>query len=206
MLDSLYAGRREWPSAIFGGASQASRQAREAACFNGTSPPPIRCRMSRPTALFVLLIVAPLATAASDPRDVVTRLYDAIQAPTSNETAISSLLGDALRSAVDAQHAYERACTALAAHDEKPHMLDQSPYLLAPDRPDTVAVGMPESRGDATWVRVDMAVGDYRWTDRVLLQRQDRDWKVMDIRWGQGGHLIGRLQEFSALRCAPSGR
>ena len=30
-----------------------------------------------------------------------------------------------------------------------------------------------------------MAVGDYRWIDRVLLQRQDRDWKVMDIRWGR---------------------
>ncbi|MFL1395555.1 hypothetical protein, partial [Acinetobacter baumannii] len=45
----------------------------------------------------------------------------------------------------------------------------------------------------------------YRWTDRVLLQRQDRDWKVMDIRWGQGGNLIGRLKAFSAFRCTPSG-
>ncbi|MCO7489312.1 hypothetical protein [Stenotrophomonas maltophilia] len=162
--------------------------------------------MLRPASVLALLIVAPLVTAASDPRDVVTRLYAVVQAPASDEAAIPPLLGDALRSAVDAQHAYERACTALAAHDEKPHMLDQSLYLLAPDRPDTVAVGMPESRGDATWIRVDMAVGDYRWTDRVLLQRQDRDWKVMDIRWGQGGNLIGRLQEFSAFRCAPSGR
>lgn len=161
--------------------------------------------MLRPASVLALLIVAPLVTAASDPRDVVTRLYAVVQAPASDEVAIPPLLGDALRSAVDAQHAYERACTALAAHDEKSHMLDQSLYLLAPDRPDTVAVGM-ESRGDATWIRVDMAVGDYRWTDRVLLQRQDRDWKVMDIRWGQGGHLIGRLQEFSAFRCAPSGR
>ncbi len=113
--------------------------------------PPIRCRMSRPTALFVLLIVAPLAAAASsDPRDVVTRLYDVIQAPTSNETAISPLLGEALRSTIAAQRAYEQACTALAAPDEKPHMLDQSPYLLAPDRPETISVGMPGSSGDAT--------------------------------------------------------
>nr|MBH1362288.1 hypothetical protein [Stenotrophomonas maltophilia] len=161
--------------------------------------------MSRPTALFALLIVAPLATAASDPRDVVTRLYDAIQAPQSNETAIAPLLGDALRSAIDAQRAYEQACTALAAPDEKPHMLDQSPYLLASDRPETITVGAPGSSGDATWVHVDMAVGDYRWTDRVLLQRQGPDWKVMDIRWGQGGNLIGRLQAFSAFRCTPSG-
>ncbi|PZS56086.1 hypothetical protein A7X64_03745 [Stenotrophomonas maltophilia] len=162
--------------------------------------------MSRPTALFVLLIVAPLAAAASsDPRDVVTRLYDAIQAPTSNETTVSPLLGEALRSAIAGQRAYEQACTALAAPDEKPHMLDQSPYLLAPDRPETISVGMPGSSGDATWIHVDMAVGDYRWTDRVLLQRQDRDWKVMDIRWGQGGNLIGRLKAFSAFRCTPSG-
>lgn len=167
--------------------------------------PPIRCRMSRPTVLFVLLIVAPLATAASDPRDVVTRLYDAIQAPTSNETAIPPLLGDALRAAIDAQRAYEQACTTLAAPDEKPHMLDQSPYLMAPDRPETVKAGLPVTSGEASWVPVEMAIGDYRWTDRVLLQRQDRDWKVMDIRWGQGGNLIGRLKAFSAFRCTSSG-
>lgn len=161
--------------------------------------------MFRLASTLVLLIVAPLATAASDPRDVVTRLYAAVQAPASNETAIPSLLGDALRSAVDAQRAYERACAALAAHDEKPHMLDQSPYLLAPDRPETITVGTPGSSGDATWIRVDMAVGGYHWTDRVLLQRQGPDWKVMDIRWGQGGSLIGRLQQFSAFRCRPSG-
>lgn len=161
--------------------------------------------MSRPASLLVLLIVAPLATAASDPRDVVTRFYDAIQAPASSDTAISPLLGDALRAAIDDQRAYERACSALAAHDEKPHMLDQSPYLMAPDRPETVSVGMPGSSGDATWIRVDMAVGDYRWTDRVLLQRQHQDWKVMDIRWGQGGNLIGRLKAFSAFRCTPYG-
>ncbi|AYZ69641.1 hypothetical protein [Stenotrophomonas maltophilia] len=161
--------------------------------------------MSRPTALFVLLIAPLAAAASSDPRDVVTRLYDVIQAPTSNETAISPLLGEALRSAIAAQRAYEQACTALAAPDEKPHMLDQSPYLLAPDRPETIYMGMPGSSGDATWIHVDMAVGDYRWTDRVLLQRQDRDWKVMDIRWGQGGNLIGRLKAFSAFRCTPSG-
>lgn len=161
--------------------------------------------MFRFASALALLTVAPLAAAASDPRDVVTRLYDAVQAPASNETAIPSLLGDALRSAVDAQRAYERTCAALAAHDEKPHMLDQSPYLLAPDRPETISVEMPGSSGDATWIRVDMSVGDYRWTDRVLLQRQDRDWKVMDIRWGQGGNLIGRLKAFSAFRCTSSG-
>lgn len=162
--------------------------------------------MLRLASTLALLIIAPLATAASDPRDVVTRLYAAVQAPTSDEATIPPLLGDALRSAIDAQRAYERTCAVLAAHDEKPHMLDQSPYLMAPDRPETVSVGMPGSSGDATWLRVDMAVGDYRWTDRVLLQRQDRDWKVMDIRWGQGGNLIGRLKAFSAFRCTPSGR
>ncbi|MBW8777215.1 MAG: hypothetical protein JF596_20120 [Stenotrophomonas sp.] len=162
--------------------------------------------MLRLASTLALLIIAPLATAASDPRDVVTRLYAAVQAPTSDEATIPPLLGDALRSAIDAQRAYERTCAVLAAHDEKPHMLDQSAYLMAPDRPETVSVGMPGSSGDATWLRVDMAVGDYRWTDRVLLQRQDREWKVMDIRWGQGGNLIGRLKEFSAFRCTPSGR
>ncbi len=161
--------------------------------------------MSRLASALALLIVAPLAAAASDPRDVVTRLYAAIQAPASDEAAIAPLLGDALRSAIDAQRAYERACTVLAVHDEKPHMLDQSPYLMAPDRPETVKVGMPGSAGNATWIAVEMVVGDYRWTDRLLLQRQGQDWKVVDIRWGQGGSLIGRLKEFSAFRCTASG-
>jgi len=165
---------------------------------------PTRCRMSRFAVFLPLLIVAPLAVASTDPREVVTRLYAVVQAPASDEAAISPLLGDALRSAVEAQRAYERACTVLAAPDEKPHMLDQSPYLMAPDRPQTVSVGMPGSTGNATWVPVDLAVGDYRWTDRVLLQRQGQDWQVMEIRWGQGGNLIGRLQAFSAFRCTPS--
>ncbi|BBO51183.1 hypothetical protein [Stenotrophomonas maltophilia] len=161
--------------------------------------------MSRLASTLLLLIVAPLAAAASDPRDVVTRLYATVQAPASSEEVIRPLLGDALSAAINAQRAYERACTVLAAHDEKPHMLDQSPYLMAPDRPEMVRVGRPGPIGSATWVQVDMAVGDYRWTDRVLLQRQGQDWKVMDIRWGQGGNLIGRLKQFSAFRCTASG-
>lgn len=161
--------------------------------------------MLRLASTLALLIVAPLASAASDPRDVVTRLYAAVQAPASDEATIPPLLGDALRSAIDAQRAYERTCAVLAAHDEKPHMLDQSPYLMAPDRPETVKVGLPARSGDGSWVPVEMAVGDYRWTDRVLLQRQGQDWKVMDIRWGQSGNLIGRLKQFSAFRCTASG-
>lgn len=74
--------------------------------------------MLRPASTLALLIVAPLASAASDPRDVVTRLYAAVQAPASDEATIPPLLGDALRSAIDAQRAYERACAVLAAHDE----------------------------------------------------------------------------------------
>jgi len=163
--------------------------------------------MTRLASTLLLLIVAPLAAAASDPRDVVTHLYATVQAPASSEEVVRPLLGDALSAAINAQRAYEKACTVLAAHDEKPHMLDQSPYLMAPDRPETVKVGGPRPTGNATWVQVDMAVGDYRWTDRVLLQRQGQgqDWKVMDIRWGQGGNLIGRLKAFAAFRCTPSG-
>lgn len=159
--------------------------------------------MIRSPIALVLLTAMPLAAAASDPHEVVTRFYAQVQGPLSSAPAIAPLLGDSLRAAVDAQHAYEQACTALAAHDEKPHMLDQSPYLLAPDRPETVNVGLPGSNGDATWISVDMMAGGYHWTDRVLLQKQAQDWKVMDIRWGQGGSLIGRLKEFSAFRCVP---
>jgi hypothetical protein len=162
--------------------------------------------MSRPTALFVLLIVAPLATAASDPHDVAARFYATLQASGPDQGVIAPLLGDALRAAIDAQRGYERACTALAAPDEKPHMLDQSPYLMAPDRPETVKIGLPGESGDAAWIPVEMAIGDYRWTDRVLLQQQGQDWKIMDIRWGQGGSLIGRLKDFSAFRCTAAHR
>lgn len=161
--------------------------------------------MSRLASALVLLIVAPLATAGSDPHEVATRFYAALQNSGPDQAVIAPLLGDALRSAIDAQRAYERTCAVLAAHDEKPHMLDQSPYLMAPDRPETVKVGLPATRGDGSWVPVEMAIGDYRWTDRVLLQRQGQDWKIMDIRWAQGGNLIGRLREFSAFRCTPSG-
>ena len=119
---------------------------------------PTRCRMSRFAVFLPLFIVAPLSAASTDPREVVTRLYAVVQAPASDDAAIAPLLGDALRSAVEAQRAYERACTTLAAPDEKPHMLDQSPYLMAPDRPQTVSVGMPGSTGNATWVPVDLAV------------------------------------------------
>ena len=161
--------------------------------------------MIRRLPILALLAIPALATAASDPHEVATRFYAALQASGPDQPAIAPLLGDALRAAIDAQRAYEQACTALAAPDEKPHMLDQGPYLMAPDRPEAVKVGLPATSGDASWVPVEMAVGDYRWTDRVLLQRQDLDWKVMDIRWGQGGNLIGRLKQFSAFRCTASG-
>ena len=88
--------------------------------------------MLRLASTLALLIVAPLASAPSAPRDVVTLLYAAVQAPAPDEATIPPLLGDALRSAIDAQRVYERTCAALAAPDEKPHMLDQSPYLMAP--------------------------------------------------------------------------
>lgn len=159
--------------------------------------------MTRFSSVFVLLFATPLIAAANNPDDVVTRFYAAIQAGGSDQAVMEPLLGDALRAAINAQRAYEQACAALAAPDEKPHMLDQSPYLMAPDRPETVTVGPPGASGDATWVPVEMAVGDYRWTDRVLLQRQEQDWQVMDVRWVQGGSLIGRLKEFAGVRCVP---
>ncbi|MDI9274253.1 hypothetical protein [Stenotrophomonas sp. PFBMAA-4] len=157
--------------------------------------------MNRVACLLALFAIAPMAAASDDPHSVVSRLYAALQASTPSEASIDPLLGDALRAAVEAQRTYERACSALAAHDEKPHMLDQSLYLWAPDRPETVKAGLPATSGEASWVPVEMAISDYRWTDRVLLHRQGQDWKVMDIRWGQGGTLIGRLRDFSAFRC-----
>lgn len=158
--------------------------------------------MIRRLPVLALLAIPALVTAASDPHEVATRFYSALQAREPDRAAIAPLLGDALRAAIDAQLGYEQACIALAAPGDKPHILDQSPYLMAPDRPETVRVGLPATSGDASWVPVEMAIGDYRWTDRVLLHRQGQDWKVMDIRWGQGGSLIGRLKNFSTFRCS----
>ncbi len=159
--------------------------------------------MIRSSTALALLAITPLAAAATDPYEVATTFYAAMQGPPPSTSAIAPLLGPSLRAAVDAQHAYEQACIALAARDVKPHMLDQSPYLLAPDWPETVHVVRSGARGDAAWISVEMMAGGYRWTDRVLLQKQAQDWKIMDIRWGQGGSLIGRLKQFSAVRCVP---
>ncbi len=160
--------------------------------------------MNRVACLLALFTIAPMAAASDDPHSVVSRLYAALQASTPSEASIDPLLGDALRAAVEAQRTYEKACSALAAHDEKPHMLDQSPYLWAPDRPETASVSQPTPHGDAAWVRVDMAAGDTRWTDQVLLERQGMGWKIMDIRWGQEGRLTGRLKDFADFRCVAS--
>jgi len=150
-------------------------------------------------ALFALM---PLAGAASEPHEVVTRFYHGVRSPGAEGDA-RAMLGDALGKAVDAQRGYEAACERLTLPGEKGHMLDQSPYLYAPDRPQSVTVGMPRSNGDAVWLTVDMAVSGDRWTDQVLLQKQGPAWKIMDIRWGQGGTLIQRLRQFSAMRCTP---
>lgn len=159
--------------------------------------------MSRRPFVLALLALLPLAAVASEPHDVVTRLYRTVQSPTADDTAVGMLLGDALGKAVAAQRAYEAACARVAMPGDKGHMLDQSPYLYAPDRPQSVTVGEPGSAGTAAWLRVDMAVGDDRWTDHVLLQKQGPSWKIMDIRWGHGGTLIERLKAFSAQRCTP---
>ena len=160
-------------------------------------------RRRRPGSLWVVLLAAlPWAATASGPREVAVRFYAAVQMAEPDDARIGALLGPELRAAVAAQRVHEQACSVLAAPGEKPHMLDQSLYLWAPDRPSSVEVGMPSgSGGDAAWIDVQMSVADSHWRDRVLLRRQGKAWQIVEIRWGQGGTLVQRLKEFSVQRC-----
>lgn len=41
-----------------------------------------------------------------------------------------------------------------------------------------------------------------KWTDTVLLRRESGQWRIVDIRFEQGGSLVQSLRAFVGLRCS----
>ncbi|NUO76690.1 MAG: hypothetical protein HOQ32_11845 [Lysobacter sp.] len=117
--------------------------------------------------------------------------------------AIAPFMGEELYRALRAYDAYERACARIVAADIKPHMIDQSPFFLAPDGAKTMLEAWQRVHGDVARVSVILAYDDVRWTDTVLLAKQRGRWAILDIRWQGCGSLTARLSDFAKYRCVP---
>lgn len=169
--------------------------------------------MLRPCSGLLALLLAFTVQAQKkegSPEAVAAGLYARVQQLRSEpmqdvtvSSQVADLLGSALSKAVAAQETYQSACAAVALPDTKPHMLDQSVFLDAPDGPESIETGAARITGNTAWVPVTLRyVGGERALYQVLLE-QDAQWRILDIRWSGGSSLVRRLREFSAYRCVP---
>lgn len=112
-------------------------------------------------------------------------------------------LGPELLLALEAQRNYEKACARLVPADVKPHMLDQSPFFLWPDGATSLEATRTVARGNVSRVFAQLAYDSLRWTDTVVLRRENDRWVILDIEWQGGESLTKRLVDFASHRCAP---
>lgn len=156
-----------------------------------------------------ILMAPPVVMAVQRPDQVVADFYRLTMHPNRPEPpegrfqAVAPLLGDDLRRALAAYETYETACSRIVPPDIKPHMLDQSPFFLAPDGAKTMVGTSERLYGPVARVSVTLAYDGVRWTDTVLLGRHGERWAILDIRWQEGGSLTERLLDFANHRCTP---
>ena len=157
--------------------------------------------------LAALLCGAPVI-AGETPAAVVGRFYAWALHPEPGQgdagpTLPPSFFAPELLRALQAQRAYEDACARLVAPDIKPHMLDQSPFVLAPDGAKAVLSIEAVASGDGSRASVQLAYDEVRWTDTVVLRREQGRWMIVDIVWQEGGSLTERLVDFAGYQCTP---
>jgi len=156
----------------------------------------------------LLLSLCPLSSSASEsPVPVVENFYSwAIQpAPQDLERGlgpVSHVLGRELLAALETQRAYEKACARLVPPDIKPYMLDQSPFFLGADGAKTLVSAKATVNGDVARVSAQLAYDHIRWTDTVILRRENSHWVIVNIKWEERS-LTQRLVEFASNRCVP---
>lgn len=154
-----------------------------------------------------VLMATPAAMAGQRPAQVVADFYRLAIHPDRPEPlkgrfeAVAPLLGDDLQRALVAYDAYETACSRIVPPDIKPYMLDQSPFFLAPDGAKAVVGTSERLYGAVARVSVTLAYDDVRWTDTVLLGKEQGRWVILDIQWEEGRSLTERLVDFASHRC-----
>jgi len=158
--------------------------------------------------LTVLLLLSSFNAFAGDsPVHTVEDFYAWAIRPASGDlgnglSPVRQLLGQELFAALEAQSAYENACSKLVPTDIKPYMLDQNPFFLRPDKAKALVSAKATIKGDTARVLAQLAYDDLRWTDTVVLRRGDNHWLILNIEW-QEGSLTKRLVEFASHRCVP---
>ncbi len=111
-----------------------------------------------------------------------------------------SMLSRRLHALLSAQTEHERRCIALAPPDEKPHMLDQSPFFLWPDVVSRFDVLDSDVDGATARVRVRLAYEDLDWIDVARLIREEDRWAIDELEWERGS-LSERLTDFLSIPC-----
>jgi hypothetical protein len=159
------------------------------------------------TSIALLLAMAGSAAAAdSTPVETTTRFYQwAISAGAQPDAMpVRELLSTELFDLLAAQVAHERACVAVTPPDEKPYMLDQSPFFLWPEGAQSWLIHSEERDGERARVEVALRYDELNWIDGAVLIREGERWVLQDLQWEQGG-LRERLQDFLSMPCLPDG-
>ena len=156
----------------------------------------------------LLLLATSSASGSGPPTQTVEHFYAWAIRPAPADrgrglTPARQFLGQELFAALEAQRAYEKACSQLVPSDVKPYMLDQSPFFLWPDKAKSLQSTRVMVKGDIARVLAELTYDDLRRTDTVVLRRRDDRWVIVNIEWQEGGSLTKRLAEFASHRCAP---
>lgn len=157
--------------------------------------------------LAAMLFCAGTAAAADSPQFAVATFYDRFIHLSDKHYGrpsferVADLITPELLAILKAQDEYERYCAKLAPVDIKPHIIDQTPFFLAPDGIEQLLGTKASHSGHTAKVVAHLGDGYSTWHDTVVLRRLKGRWLVADIVWGGGGALSKRLDAFMQYRC-----
>ena len=114
---------------------------------------------------------------------------------------VDDLVGPKLLSVLEAQETYQEACVRAAPPNTKPHMIDQNPFLFAPDGVKEILSVVEIVSEKRAKVVVRLGYEGVDWVDTVELEKQNENWLISNIYWGEGGSLKERLESFMSYPC-----
>lgn len=158
--------------------------------------------MLRSIRLAILALVLPAPIHAQDSLDMVqagARFCEFLQqrqTDTGPGHLLTQNLANAISAALERNHALQAETP-----DEKPPLGDGVPWTSFPDRPDGCTIGAADMDGDSATLPVTYGFAgapDAAYTDTLVLRHEDGAWRIADVVFIQGQHLLHLLESVAA--------
>jgi Protein of unknown function (DUF3828) len=164
--------------------------------------------MTRHIFILFVFVFCSSGVFAKQPDDVVREFYQwQIHGKSGGRTEaalrpVKGLLTAKLHRALIALDTYEAACGRIAAPNTKPYIFEGDPYYhyAADGAKELISVKGDIFRSTAM-VGAKLGHTGSVWTDTVVLVIENGDWRIVDIRFEQGGSLTKSLVDFVSHKC-----